>query len=147
MRAALIAALCIVLAAVFAGQSHAVGLYVVGKEDCDCSPLVAKGIVPDTLNKLKEAFLIPHLAYALDKLAQEIQAMLVSAGAPAATAYAEVKDDMASANIVSDASPEPPKPEKAIVEKPAKEKKSPVKHSKNVKKKKKKVKIPPSGKM
>jgi hypothetical protein len=63
-----------------AGSADAVGFYVVGKEDCQCSPLVARGIVPDTLNKLKEAFFFPQVGVVLENFASEVRAMLYQAG-------------------------------------------------------------------
>jgi hypothetical protein len=72
------------LAAAGVGQVHAVGLYVVGKEECNCSALVAKGIIPDTLNKLQEALLLPQLAMVLDKLAVGIKDMVIQTEGPSA---------------------------------------------------------------
>jgi hypothetical protein len=141
MRAVMIAVLCIVLAAV-ASQSHAVGLYVVGKEDCNCSPLVARGIVPDALNVLKEAFLFPQLTYALDRLAQEVQTMLVQIGSPPTNGTAELKDDNAT-TAKPEAEKIAPKDEQPIIDKPIKDKKTSVTPAKSIKKKKKRVRIPP----
>ncbi|MCX5862326.1 MAG: hypothetical protein NTW27_09450 [Deltaproteobacteria bacterium] len=57
-------------------NSYAVGYYSVGKEDCACSPLVARGIVPDTLNQLKEALMLPRLGSVLERLAVDFREML-----------------------------------------------------------------------
>ncbi len=126
-----------------AGPSHAVGLYVVGKEECNCSSLVARGIIPDTLNKLKEAFLIPQLAGVLDKLAIEVQALLANAGPTPASDLAAVKEETPFDKQTTEPEKVAPKEEeKPVVEKSAKEKK-PVTHAKETKKAKKRVKIPP----
>lgn len=77
MRSSLISVAVICLLAVFlATDSKAVGLTAVGKEDCICSPLVERGIVPDTLNKLKLAFEFPQLAMVLDRLALDVRGIL-----------------------------------------------------------------------
>ncbi|MBI4963992.1 MAG: hypothetical protein HY913_12005 [Desulfomonile tiedjei] len=87
MRSFLIAAaVCIVLAASFPGKSDAVGLYAVGKEGCKCSPLVARGIIPDPLNQLSEAFAFSQIAVALDRVAVGIKGMADQLEAPAVAA-------------------------------------------------------------
>jgi hypothetical protein len=58
------------------GDAAAVGLYVVGKEECKCSPLVAAGILPDTWNKLKEATGWRFIAAVVDRVAVEIKTVL-----------------------------------------------------------------------
>ncbi len=95
------------------GNSQAVGLYVVGKEDCDCSPLVARGIVPDTLNKLKEAFVLPQMIQALDWIALEIKGMVANLGPAPSEGLAEPS-----------AAPEPTEKEKQELEKAPKEQKT-----------------------
>lgn len=90
MRSFLIAAaVCIVLAAGFPAKSDAVGLYAVGKEECKCSPLVARGIIPDPLNQLSEAFAFPQIALALDRLAIGIRDMVGQTEGPAMAAVPE----------------------------------------------------------
>ncbi len=144
MRSILIvAAIFVVLTTVWIGHSQAAGLYVVGKEDCDCSSLTARGIVPDTLNKLKEAFLLAHIAAALDKVAVEIKGMVDQFGKPPVVEATAVPPETAD------------KEKTAVEEKPAKEKPTIDKKSeKKVKKagfqnakadkskKKKRVKVP-----
>jgi len=77
MRSSLISVAVICLLAVFlANDAEAVGLTAVGKEDCVCSPLVERGIVPDTLNKLKLAFEFPQLSMVLDRLALDVRGIL-----------------------------------------------------------------------
>jgi hypothetical protein len=139
----IVATIFVALTTVWVGKSQAVGLYVVGKEDCECSPLAARGIVPDTLNKLKEAFLVAHIAAALDKVAVEIKGMVDQFGKPPETEAAITPPEATE------------KEKSAIEEKPAKEKPAIDKKSekkgqkagiKNAKadnsKKKKKVKVP-----
>jgi hypothetical protein len=90
MRSFLIAvAVCIVLVTSFPGMADAVGLYTVGKEECNCSPLVARGIQPDVLNKLGEAFAFPQIAMALDRLALAVRGSLSQFEAPETEAVAE----------------------------------------------------------
>ena len=72
----------IALAAACVGNVHAVGVYAVGKEQCNCSPLVARGIIPDPLNKLHEVLLFPQLAMILDKIAVGIKDMVGQVGMP-----------------------------------------------------------------
>jgi protoporphyrinogen oxidase len=83
------AALCAFLGALVPGTVGAVGLYVVGKEDCDCSPLVARGIYPDTLNKIQEAVAFPQIALALDRVAVELRGMLDQGGGTTTASLSE----------------------------------------------------------
>ncbi|MFC1833344.1 hypothetical protein ACFL2Q_01250 [Thermodesulfobacteriota bacterium] len=76
MRLFLIAAASGIMLAVLLGNAHAVGRYVVGKEDCACAPLITKGKVPDTLNKLHHALYFPSLGRAVDRIAAEVKAIL-----------------------------------------------------------------------
>ncbi|HMK33798.1 MAG TPA: hypothetical protein VK463_01940 [Desulfomonilaceae bacterium] len=145
MRSISIALVSICLAAALVGNSYAVGLYVVGKEDCDCSPLVARGIVPDTLNKMKEAFLFPQIAEVLDRIGIEVKAMLAGLGpAPAEAAETPAITEQTEGKAKTEMEKAPAKEEKPAVEKPAKHKK-PTAELKKVEKKKtkKKVKMPP----
>lgn len=77
-------AVTVVVCAIFLGalaeHAGAAGFYVVGKEDCKCSPLVARGIVPDTLNKLKEAFVFPSLVVVVERVAGEIKSIVSQFG-------------------------------------------------------------------
>jgi len=70
------AVLCVLLGGLVPGAADAVGLYAVGKEDCTCSPLVARGVVPDTLNKIHEAVAFPQIAVALDNVALHVKGLL-----------------------------------------------------------------------
>ncbi len=144
MRRILIAVLSIVLVAAWLGQSQAVGLYVVGKEDCNCSPLVARGIVPDTLNLLTDALLFPHIAVALDKVALEIQSVLSGLTAPAVTTVAEAREETTEADtITSDAEKATPKVDKPAAQAPEKKVTTPAKKKTAKVKKKKRVRQPP----
>jgi hypothetical protein len=77
MRSFIIAlVICLFSAVALTGNAGAVGLQAVGKEECVCDPLVARGIVPDTLNKLQLAFVFPEFGVALDRFAVEMKAIL-----------------------------------------------------------------------
>ncbi len=145
MRSIVIAAaICVALATVWSGSAQAVGLYVVGKEDCDCSPLVARGIVPDPLNKLTEALLFPQFAEVLDRIALEIKGMVDQIGKPPVAETAAVAPETETAKEKPTIEEKPVKKEKTIIEKkPAKKiKKASLQASKQKAKKKKPVKMP-----
>lgn len=139
MRSIVVAAVvCVLLVGLVPGSVGAVGLYAVGKEDCNCSPLVARGVIPDTLNKLQEAVAFPQIAMALDNVAVQVKGLLEQSGATATASLSE--------------SPGAPEEEPAVKEKEEKklEKVPEVKkrktHAKAVKakpKKKKRVTQPP----
>lgn len=113
MRSLLIAAaVCIVLAAGFPVKADAVGLYAVGKEGCKCSPLVARGIVPDPLNQLSEVLAFSQIAWALDQLAVGIKDVVSQTEGPAMAALPE--------------SPLPEEEVPALKEKEEKEEKAPA---------------------
>jgi hypothetical protein len=81
MRCVVVAgAIALVVAAAGAQCSWAVGYTVVGKEKCECGPLVSRGIIPDTLNKLKEALFLDRLAFILDRLAADGRALMAQVG-------------------------------------------------------------------
>jgi hypothetical protein len=148
MRSIFIAVVSICVATALMGNAFAVGLYVVGKEDCDCSPLVAQGIVPDTLNKLKEAFLFTQMAAVLDRIGVEVRAMLAGFGPTSAEAAEPPKMiEQTEEKGKTEVEKPPAKEEKPAVEKPVKSKKPSAKLKSIEKKKKsqkeKKVKVPP----
>jgi hypothetical protein len=155
MRSFIIAVLVtIALAAACVGNVHAVGLYAVGKEECNCSPLVARGIIPDPLNKLHEALLLPHLAMVLDKIAMGIRDMVGQTSGPYAVApEEEIKRGEEAPELKEKPAIEKksgkeeiaPKEEKPATEKKSIKKKKPSMQLKkdDGKKKKKRVKIPP----
>jgi hypothetical protein len=115
---------------------------VVGKECPDCSPLVARGIYPDSLNVIKEAFVLPQLVAALDQVAVEVRTAVLQIGAPPTSAYAETQEETAPEKPAVEKPS--PKSERPVVEKPSKQKKSitPLKRD-DTKKKKKRVTMPP----
>jgi hypothetical protein len=138
----LVATLCVALIMAFGGSAQAVGLYVVGKEDCNCSPLTPNGIVPDTLNKMYLALLIPEISGVLDKVAIELKGMFDQIGKPPSAEAAVIGETPESKSSVTS---EKSKEEKPAIEKKTdtKEKKSQLKTSKSdQKKKKKRVKVP-----
>ena len=85
-----------------------------GKEECTCNPLVARGIIPDPLNSLKEAVTFPQVGPALDQMAAGVKELIGQFGAPpsngatAAVAPEELKEQ---------------KEKPSLEEKPAKEEK------------------------
>jgi hypothetical protein len=125
----------------FGGSAQAVGLYVVGKEDCNCSPLTAGGIVPDTLNKVYLALLIPEISGVLDKVAIELKGMFDQIGKPPSAEAAVISETPEPKSTVA---PEKSKEEKPAIEKKTdtKEKKSRLQSKADQKKKKKRVKVP-----
>ncbi len=128
------------------GTSHAVGLYVVGKEDCNCSPLTERGIVPDTLNTLKEAFVLPQLVAALDRIGIEVKNFISSIGAPPAhAAEPEKTPEVTNGDKDKPVVDTPPaKEEKPAAEvKPTKTKQASQVKKASDKPKKKRVRVPP----
>ncbi len=153
MRSLIIAVLVtIALAAACVGNVHAVGVYAVGKEQCNCSPLVARGIIPDPLNKLHEVLLFPQLAMILDKIAVGIKDMVGQVGMPPT---ADSEEAIKKGEEASELKEKPaiekkpgkeevsPKEEKPAIEKKSIKKKKPAMELKKDQKKKKRVKIPP----
>ncbi len=61
-------------------NAGAVGYYRVGEDQPICSQLVARGIVPDTINQLTEAFPIHHVASALDSVALDVRTFVEQMG-------------------------------------------------------------------
>jgi hypothetical protein len=153
MRSYIIAVLVtIALATACVGNVYAVGVYTVGKEECNCSPLVARGIIPDPINKLHEALLFPHLAIVLDKIAVALKDMVGQIGAPPTAAFEEaIKKGEEASELKGKPAIEKkpgkeevsPKEEKPVIEKKSIKGKKPAAHLKKDQKKKKRVKIPP----
>jgi len=153
MRSFIIAVMVtIALAAACVGNVYAVGVYAVGKEDRNCSPLVARGIIPDPLNKLHEVLLFPQLAMILDKIAVGIKDMVSQVGMPPTAAFDEAIKKGEEASELKEKPAIEKKPGKEEIspkeEKPATEKQSikgkkPGVQSKKDQKKKRRVKIPP----
>ncbi len=144
--------MAIALATACVGNVHAVGLYAVGKEECNCSPLVARGIIPDPLNRLHEALLLPQLAMILDKIAVGIKDMVGQIGtAPTVAPEEEIKRGEEAPELKAKPTFEKkpgkeeisPKEEKPAIEKKSIKKKKPALHLKKDQKKKRRVKVPP----
>ncbi|MFH0823668.1 MAG: hypothetical protein V2B18_13040 [Pseudomonadota bacterium] len=84
------AAVCAAFLVLQASGASAVGVYTPGKEQCNCSPMVARGVYPDTLNLLHEAFVFPSINNTIDRIAVEVKSLisqfsLASAGRMPAT--------------------------------------------------------------
>lgn len=135
MRSLVVAVtVCIMIAGALAQRSEAVGFEVVGKEDCKCSPLVARGIIPDTLNKLKEAFVFPSLFVVVERVAGEIKAITSQFGAKP---MAAVEPSIPPPALEKKTEPK----EKPVEMKPVKEKKA--KSAKKKPSKARRIKQPP----
>ncbi len=76
MRYFIVFAVVFAVFAFFLGNAGAAGLVVMGHEPCDCPSLVARGIIPDPLNKLADMLYFPQVASALDCVAVEVRSML-----------------------------------------------------------------------
>ena len=136
MRSHIIAlAICVSLWTGFLANAHAAGYYSVGKEDCNCSPLVARGIMPDTLNQLVEALAFPKIGWAFERLATEIK-LIASQFGPKPTP--EIADAIEKKEVSAEIE-EPIKVEKKPV---LREKKGKVKKTAKETSKKKRVKVP-----
>jgi len=140
MRSFVVAALvCVLLGVLIPGTAGAVGLYAVGKEDCSCSPLVARGVVPDTLNKIHEAIFFPQVASALDKVALNLKAFAEQSNEVNTAALSESPGVSEEAPVVKE------KEEKKLKKAPAVKKAKPhAKAAKEKAKKKKRVPVPTS---
>jgi len=121
----LTAVLCVSL---LTGTASAVGLYVAGKEECKCSTLVARGIVPDALNKLTEIPVWAALSVVAEKVAVELRSMLAQFGTESSLREAEPET----------------KPLAKVEPEPAREKEKAQAPLTKKTKKQKKVKLPPT---
>jgi len=74
-------AVCVLLATGLAANALAVGVYVAGKEDCKCSPLVAAGIIPDPLNTLSAMPIWQTVTAVAVRIGAGVQALLNQSGA------------------------------------------------------------------
>jgi len=68
--------ICVCVAIALLGVAQAAGTYVAGKEEGDRSSLSAKGVIPDTLNKVSQAFAFGFIGRAIDRIAGEVKAIL-----------------------------------------------------------------------
>jgi hypothetical protein len=124
MRYLVVAGVLALMATVVGVQGAlATGYVAVGKEECKCDPLIARGVVPDTLNKLHHALVFPTIISLLDKISVEGRAIL-----------AQFRADR---EVVATSDEALTPPEKA------EEKKEPTVAPKKKPTKKKRVKVPP----
>jgi hypothetical protein len=79
----------------FCSSSLAVGVYTPGQEKNDCCPLIQRGVIPDTLNKLTLALLIPQISWAIDKLAVEAKVVISQFGQPPSNDIAAISSSKA----------------------------------------------------
>lgn len=110
-------AIALVVAAVGVQCSWAVGFDVVGKEKCECGPLVSRGIIPDTLNKLKEALFLDKLASVLDWIAADGGALMAQVGPSSHREVRETVYPTADTGVVKEEKKAPSKPAKKRVKK------------------------------
>ena len=145
MRSLVVAMMCVALVAGVYGTAHSVGYKVVGKEDVVCSPLVARGVIPDSLNLFVEAVRFPKLAQAVDGLAVEIRSFADQFAAPPESEVAETSEPATESKVSGE------KPSEEAVgkeEKPGKEEVSTGEKTKKpaakakTQPKKRKVKVP-----
>ena len=136
MRYLLVSLLCVAALFAFSSNSLAVGVYTPGLERCDCSPLVQRGVIPDTWNKLTEALLIPQISWAIDRLTIEAKAVISQFGQPPSSEISEIS----VAKEAKELKDEPPPLVKEKIKKVGKKKKKPaINSSKKVAKKTKKA--------
>ncbi|MGO8880014.1 MAG: hypothetical protein ACLQMS_10950 [Desulfomonilaceae bacterium] len=136
MRYLLASLLCVAALFAFSSNSLAVGVYTPGLERCDCSPLVQRGVIPDTWNKLTEALLIPQISWAIDRLTIEAKAVISQFGQPPSSEISEIS----AAKEAKELKDEPPPLVKEKIKKVGKKKKKPaINSSKKVAKKTKKA--------
>ena len=134
----------IVLAVVFAvstlslGNAGAAGLVAMGSEPCDCPSLIARGIIPDPLNRLADMLYFPQVASALDSVAVEVRSMLTSVETESTV---EPEEEAKEGKEKSTLEEKPEAPAKEAV-RPSEKKKTIAHAKKPSQKKKKRVKIP-----
>ncbi|MCL5125449.1 MAG: hypothetical protein M1511_13330 [Deltaproteobacteria bacterium] len=131
MRYFLVSLLCVAALFAFYSNSMAVGVYTPGKELCDCSPFVQRGVIPDTWNKLTQALLIPQICWAIDRFTIEAKAVINQFGQPPETA------EVSTAKEIRELKDEPPPLEKEKVKKAVEKKKKTTVRPKHISKKKK----------
>lgn len=153
MRFLVVAIVTLALVPGLVGTALSAGYQVVGKEPCNCSPLVARGIYPDTLNKLHDAVYFPTVLAAVDQVAMDLKSVVTHlAAAPAEEAQESgvASEDVKAAPQKSTTEEKIQKEEKAKEAPPAavkkKAKKKTTHSNKRSSKKHKKIKVPPSQK-
>ncbi len=95
MRYLLMSLLAVAALFAFCSSSLAVGVYTPGQEKGDCCPLVQRGVIPDTWNKLTLALLIPQISWAIDKLAVEAKVVISQFGQPPSSDIAAISSSKA----------------------------------------------------
>jgi outer membrane biosynthesis protein TonB len=127
-----------VVSTVFLGNAGAAGLVAMGSEPSDCSPLIARGIIPDPLNRLADMLYFPQVASALDSVAVEVRSMLT----PVETeSTVEPEEEAKEGKEKSTLEEKPETPAKEAV-RPSEKKKTIAQSKKTSQKKKKPVKMP-----
>ena len=138
MRYIIVLAVVFALTALCLGNAVAAGLVPRGSEPADCSPLVARGIIPDPLNRLADMLYFPQVASALDSVAVEVRSMLARPSEEAAVEpEAEVKEPKEKSSLEE----KPEAPAKEAI-RPSEKKKRVAQSKKPSQKKKKRVKMP-----
>lgn len=156
MRFFVVAIVTLALVPALVGTAFPAGYQVVGKEPCDCSSLVARGIYPDTLNKLHDAVYFPTVLAAVDHVAMDLKSVVTHLAA-APSAEAQESGVSAEDTKVAPEKSASPKEEKIQKEEKAKEaapatvkkKKAKKKTTHSIKrnsKSQRKIKVPPSRK-
>jgi outer membrane biosynthesis protein TonB len=138
MRHIIVVAVVFALMALFLGNAGAAGMVVRGQEPCDCPSLIARGIIPDPLNRLADLLYVPQVASALDSVAVEVRSMLTQ---PSEEATVEPEEAAKEPKEKSTLEEKPEKPAKETIRRPAK-KKTVAQSKKPSHKKKKRVKVP-----
>ncbi len=85
----LVLGMCIALGATLLGNAQAVGIYAVGKENCQCTGATAKGKIPDTLNQLTEIPVFGLFSAMVDRIAGEVKAILSQFGVKTSHVWAK----------------------------------------------------------
>ncbi len=149
MRFLVVAIVALALVPGLTGIAGAAGYQVVGKEECDCSPLVARGIYPDTLNKLHQAVYFPTVISAVDQVAMDLKSVVTHFVVGDAAESQESTSSAEETKAVQEKSAPPAEEKVQKQEKPTKEekpatlkKKKSTRSLKQIDKKKKKIKVP-----
>jgi hypothetical protein len=138
MRYFIVLTVVFALTALCLGNAAAAGLVARGTEPCECPSLVARGIIPDPLNRLADMLYFPQVASALDSVAVEVRSMLAR---PNEEATVEPEEEAKETKEKSSLEEKPKAPAKEAIRPP--EKKKRVAQSKKPShKKKKSVKMP-----
>ena len=138
MRYIIVLAVVFALMALFLGNAGAAGLVAMGKEPPDCPSLVARGIIPDPLNRLADMLYFPQVASVLDSVAVEVRSMLTQ---PDEGTAVELEEEAKETKEKSTLEEKPETPAKEAV-RPAEKKKTVAQSKKPSQKKKKRVKVP-----